>query len=273
VEKAMPRLEKIFKFRESEDNPEAVKPFLDHLEDLRWVLVKIGVTLLAGMAVAFAFRGLLVGIVQRPLYEVDPDAVARLQIRGVTEPLINIFEVSFYAGIVITFPVLLYYIAQFVLPALTLRERKIVLPAIAVSFALFAIGVLFCYFWVLPQTLHFFYSFAKSLGWTPFWQVREYFSFVSQITLAFGLAFELPIVVLLLVYLRVLTAGFLRRTRAFAIVLILCLAMVIAPTPDVVTFLSLGLPMCLLYEVCIWLAWFVERGRLKKEKALENSKE
>lgn len=266
----MPRLDKIFKFREGEDNPEAVKPFLDHLEDLRWMLVKVAATLVTGMAVAFAFRGPLVEVVQRPLHQVDPhhDLVARLQVLSVTDPLVIIFEVSFYAGIVITFPILLFYVAQFVLPALTLHERKIVLPAIALSFGLFSVGVLFCYFFVLPQTLGFFFGFAKSLEWTPTWQVRDYFSFVTQITLAFGLAFELPIVVLLLVYLRVLTSGFLRRTRPFAIVIILCLAMVIAPTPDVVTFLSLGLPMCLLYEICIWLGWFVERARLRKERAL-----
>lgn len=262
------KLDKIFKFREPEDNPEAVKPFLDHLEDLRWMLVKIAVTLAIGMAVAFAFRSPLVDVVQRPLHQIDPHLIARLQVLSVTDPLIIIFEVSFYAGIVITFPVLLFYLAQFVLPALTAHERKIILPVIAASFGLFIVGVLFCYNWVLPNTLRFFFGFAKSLEWTPTWQVRDYFAFVTQITLAFGMAFELPIVVLLLVYLRILTSGFLRRTRPFAIVIILCLACVIAPTPDVVTFLSLGLPMCLLYEVCIWLGWFVERVRAKKEQAL-----
>jgi sec-independent protein translocase protein TatC len=262
-------LDKLFKFREPEDNPEAVKPFLDHLEDLRWMLVKIGITLGIGMAVAFAFRSPLVAIVQHPLNQVDPKAVARLQVLSVTDPLVIIFEVSFYAGIVLTFPILLFYLAQFVVPALTLRERKIVLPTIAASFALFIIGVVFCYFCVLPQTLKFFFGFAESLQWAPSWRVRDYFAFVTQITLAFGVAFELPIVVLLLVYMRVLTSGFLRRTRPFAIVIILCLAVIIAPTPDVVTFLSLGVPMCVLYEVCIWLGWFVERARLKKENALK----
>jgi len=265
----MPLLDKIFKFRESEENPEKVKPFLEHLDDLRWMLVKIAVTLAVGMAVAFAFRSPLVEVVQRPLHQVDPLAVARLQVLSVTDPLIIIFDVAFYAGIVITFPILLFFVAEFVLPALTIRERKIILPAILVSFGLFAVGVLFCYFCVLPQTLHFFFGFARSLEWTPTWQVRDYFAFVTQITLAFGLAFELPIVVLLLVYVRVLTTGFLRRTRPFAIIIILCLAMVIAPTPDIITFLSLGGPMCLLYEGCIWLGWLVERARFKNERALE----
>ncbi len=262
------RLDKIFEFREADHNPEAVKPFLDHLEDLRWMLVKIAVTLVSGMAVAFAFRGPLVGIVQHPLDQVDPHLVAHLQVLSVTDPLVIIFEVSFYAGIVITFPIILFYIAQFVLPALTPHERKIVGPVILISFGLFIVGVIFCYYCVLPKTLGFFFGFATSLQWTPTWQVRDYFAFVTQITLSFGLAFELPIVVVLLVYLRILTSGFLRRTRPFAIVIILCLAALIAPTPDPVTFLSLGVPMCLLYEGCIWLGWLVERARLKKEKTL-----
>ena len=138
-------------------------------------------------------------IVQRPLHQVDRRS--DLQVLSVTDPLVIIFEVSFYAGIVITFPIILFYVAQFVLPALTPHERRIVSPAILVSFGLFIIGVVFCYFFVLPQTLGFFFGFAKSLQWTPTWQVRDYFAFVTQITLAFGLAFELPIVVVLLVYL------------------------------------------------------------------------
>lgn len=254
------RLRRLFKFREGE-NAESVKPFLDHLEDLRWTIVKMGATLVVGMALAFAFRGDLVRIVQAPLHKIDPGLVAKLQVLGVTDPLMIAIEIAFYTGIVVTFPVLLYFLAEFVLPALTKQEKKYVLPGIAAGFALFATGVLFCYYIVLPQTLGFFFGFAKSLEWSPTWTVRDYFSFVTQITLAFGLAFELPVAVLVLVYLRLLSFGFLNRTRAYAIVIILVLAMVIAPTPDVVTFLSLGVPMCVLYEMCIWMAWLLESRR------------
>ena len=125
-----------FKFREGEENPEAVKPFLDHLEDLRWTLAKIAMTLGAGMAVAFLFRGTLVEIIQRPLRQVDPHAVSRLQVLSVTDPLMIVFELSFYAGIVITFPITLYFLAQFILPALSEKERKIILPGIALSVVL-----------------------------------------------------------------------------------------------------------------------------------------
>ncbi len=255
--------ERWFKFREND--PEVVKPFLDHLEELRWTLVRMGVTLALGMGLSFAFRNNLVQIIQQPLRKIDPGLVTKLQVLGVTDPLTIAFQLAFYAGIVLTFPFLLFFLAQFVLPALTRQERKYVLPGIATGFGLFLTGVAFCYYFVLPQTLGFFFGFAKSLEWTPTWTVRDYFSFVTQITLAFGLAFELPVVVLVLVYLRVLTFAFLHRTRPFAIVIILCLAVVIAPTPDVVTFLSLGAPMCLLYELCIWLAWVVERRRVGRE--------
>lgn len=260
---------RIFKFREtSAGRPDDPKPFLEHLEDLRWMLVKMVLTLGIGMGAAFGFRGVLVEIAQRPLRQIDPGLVTKLQVLGVTDPLMIAFELSFYAGIVITFPLLLYFLAQFVLPALTHKEKKYVLPGIAIGFGLFLVGVLFCYFRVLPQALGFFFGFAKSLEWTPTWTVRDYFAFVTQMTLAFGLAFELPVAVLVLVQLGFLSFDFLNRTRSFAIVIILCLAMVIAPTPDVLTFLSLALPMCVLYEACIWMAWFMERWR---RRALESS--
>jgi sec-independent protein translocase protein TatC len=187
--------------------------------------------------------------------------VAGLRTLGVTDSLTISLQLAFYAGIVLTFPFLLFFLAQFVLPALTRQEKKYVLPAIGIGFGLFLTGVLFSYYFVLPKALAFFFHDAQSLEWTPTWTVREYFSFVTQITLAFGLSFELPIVVMLLVWLRFLSFDFLNGTRAYAIVLILILAMVIAPTPDVLTFLSLGAPMCLLYEACIWLAWLLERRR------------
>lgn len=255
-------LKGFFKFRESEDRDET-KPFLDHLEDLRWMLVKMAITLGAAMMISFGFRQRLVHIIQHPLQTVDPNLVSSLRSLGVTDSLTISIQLAFYAGIVLSFPFLLYFLGEFVLPALTRQEKKYVWPAIAVGFVLFLIGVLFSYWVVLPETLAFFFHDAQSLNWTPTWTVREYFAFVTQITLAFGLAFELPVAVLLLVHLGLLSFDFLSRTRRYAVVLILCLAIVIAPSPDVLTFLSLGAPMVALYEVCIWLAWLMERRRTK----------
>jgi sec-independent protein translocase protein TatC len=256
-------LKKIFEFREDQ-HAEETKPFLEHLEDLRWMLVKMALTIGVAMSVSFGFRKELVSILQWPLAAVDPQMVKQLRTFGVTDSLTISISLAFYAGLVISFPVLLYFVGQFVLPALTPKEKRYVRPSIGIGFALFLCGVSFSYFKVLPETLAFFFRDAQSLGWTPTWTVREYFSFVTQMTLAFGLAFELPVVVLLLVQIGVVNFEFLRRTRAYAFILILVLAIVIAPTPDVLTFVSLGAPMVALYEICIWLAWWLERFKKRK---------
>lgn len=256
-------LKGLFKFREDPES-DAVKPFLDHLEDLRWTLFKMGVTLVATMMACFAFRSYLIHFVQAPLNAIDPRAVASLRTLAVTDSIMISFQLAFYAGLVLSFPLLLFFLAQFVLPALTPKEQRYVLPSIGIGFALFLTGVAFCYTVVLPKTLAFFFEDTLKQGWTPSWTVRDYFSFVTQITLTFGIAFELPVAVLALVYFRVLNVAFLKRTRAYAIVIILVFAAIIAPTPDPLTFLSLALPMCFLDQICIWLAMLVERRQASR---------
>src|SRR3954471_3494783 len=254
-------LRNVFKFREAAES-DSSKPFLDHLEDLRWTIVKMALTLGVTMIVCFAFRGTLVRILQAPLNAVDPQ-VGALRALGITDSITISFHLAFYAGIVISFPVLLYFLAEFVLPALTALERRFLLPAILASFGLFLLGVLVCYFWLLPKTILFFFHDTQSLGWTPAWTVQEYYSFVTRFTIGFGLSFELPVVVLALVRFGLVTYHFMARTRPYAVVLIFILATIITPTPDILTLLALGLPMCLLYESCIWIAWLMQR-RMKK---------
>jgi len=249
-------LQNIFKFRDLPDS-ETSKPFLEHLEDLRWTVVKMAGTLVLAMIVCFGFRGLLVRVMQAPLRHLDPQ-VAALKALGITDSLVISFHLAFYAGIVLSFPLLLYFVAEFVLPALTAVEKRFLLPAILVSFGLFLLGVLVCYFWLLPKTILFFFRDTQSLGWAPTWTVQQYYSFVTKFILGFGLAFELPVVVLALVYFGLLTYKFMARTRPYAVVLIFVLATIIAPTPDLLTLIAMGLPMCLLYESCIWIAWFME---------------
>jgi sec-independent protein translocase protein TatC len=252
-------LRDIFKFRELPEG-ETSKPFLEHLEDLRWTIVKIAITLVAAMIVCFAFRSMLVQVMQAPLHAVDPK-VGGLRALGITDSIVISFHLAFYAGIVLSFPLLLYFIAEFVLPALTAVEKRFLLPAIFVSFALFLLGVLVCYFWLLPKTILFFFRDTESLGWTPTWTVQEYYSFTTRFTIGFGLAFELPVVVLVLVRFGLVTYQFMARTRPYAIVLIFVLATIITPTPDVLTLIAMGLPMCLLYESCIWISWFMQRRK------------
>src|SRR5438874_7396048 len=171
-------LRDIFKFREVPDS-ETSKPFLEHLEDLRWTIVKMGITLAIPMVPCFAFRQSLVRILQSPLRAVDPQ-VGALRALGITDSITISFRLAFYAGIVVSFPLLLYFMAEFVLPALTAMEKRFLFPAILVSTALFLTGVLAAYYWLLPKTILFFFRDTQSLGWAPTWTVQEYYAFVTR---------------------------------------------------------------------------------------------
>src|SRR5438045_3822816 len=255
-------LRDIFKFRELPES-ETSKPFLEHLEDLRWAVVKMAIALLLAMIVCFAFRSLLVRVMQAPLHNVDPQ-VGALKALGITDSFVISFHLAFYAGIVLSFPLLLYFLAEFILPALTAVEKRFLFPAIGVSFALFLVGVLISYFWLLPKTILFFFRDTEHLGWAPTWTVQQYYSFVTRFTIGFGLAFELPVVVLALVRFGLITYRFMARTRPYAVVLIFVLATIITPTPDILTLIAMAFPMCLLYESCIWIAWLMERRASKR---------
>lgn len=250
-------LKKFLDFREARDTP---KPFLDHLEDLRTMIIRMAATLFVAMIGAFFFRSPIASFVQGPLLAVDPTRQDNLQSLGVADSMTISLELSLYAGLVLSFPVLLYFLAEFVMPALSARERRVVLIAAGIGFGLFLAGVGFAFFGVLPATLDFFYRDAQSMNWRPTWTVGEYYSFVTQFTLGFGLAFELPVVVLAFVKTGILSHAQMRATRPYAIVVIFVLAAVITPTTDMFTMLLMGAPMVLLYEACIWIAKRMESG-------------
>src|SRR3954462_2887853 len=170
-------LRNVFKFRELPES-ETSKPFLEHLEDLRWTIVKMALTLAVAMIGCFALRGTLVRVLQAPLNAVDPQ-VGALRALGITDSITISFHLAFYAGIVLSFPLLLYFIPEFILPALTAVEKRIPLPALFASFALFLLGVVVCYFWLLPKPILFLFHNTQALGWAPTWTVQQYYSFVT----------------------------------------------------------------------------------------------
>lgn len=249
-------MRRFFDFRESRDE---AKPFMAHLEDLRSTLIKMSVALAATMMLCFLFRTELAAVIQHPLALVDPERAANLQSLGVADSFTISLELAFYGGFVLAFPFLLLFLAEFVLPALNPSEKRLLYPAALLGFGLFLGGVAFSYLVVLPQTLTFFFNDARSMNWQPTWTVREYYSFTTQFVIAFGLAFELPLVVLILVKLGLVDFALLRRTRAFAIVVIFVFAAIITPTSDILTLVLMGAPMYVLYEICIGISWLMER--------------
>lgn len=186
-----------------------------------------------------------------------------------TETFMLSMKLAFFAGIVLAFPLLLLFILQFVLPGLHANERRMLWPAMAIGFGLFVGGVCFAYFLVLPKALLFFYEWSAALGVSNDWRIGEYITFATRFTLLFGLSFELPVVVMVLVKLGILTYESMTRTRTYAVVAIYVAAAIITPTPDIMTLNLMALPMLVLYEICIWLAWFDR----KKNRDIERREE
>ncbi len=193
------------------------------------------------------------------------DKVVYMRSLKPTETFMLALKLSFFAAIIISFPLLLYFILQFILPGLKETEKKALWPAMAVGFGLFLTGVCFAYFFVLPRTLDFFYEFSKGMDVENEWRIGDYITFATQFTLIFGLAFELPVVVITLVKLGILSYPTMNNSRAYAVLTIVIVAAVITPTGDALTLSLLALPMCLLYEGCIWFAYIDYRKELKEE--------
>jgi sec-independent protein translocase protein TatC len=262
-------LTKFFKFREKSDG-DIVKPFLDHMEDLRWTIIKMIVIQILMMVISFYFRKDLMNLLKAPLAKVDPNLPNELIITNIAGSFLISLELAFFAGIAMAFPFHVYFISSFVLPALTRREKNVLMPGIFGAFMLFLGGVIVSYRWILPTTVDFFYKDAKDMHFKTMWTWDAYFSFSSWLCFGFGLLCELPMIIILLGLLGIVNFRLLSRTRPFGYTIILILSAVIAPTPDPVTFVSLSLPIVALYEVCIWVVWLIDRRRAKKEAALNN---
>jgi len=194
-----------------------------------------------------------------------PQNIVEIEALAPAEPFMLAMKLSLFAGIVVSFPLLLYFLLEFILPGLTQRERKLMFPALSIGFGLFLLGVLFAYFFVIPRALAFFDEFGADLGIKSSWRIGQYISFVVSFTLIFGVSFELPVVVMVMVKLGLLTSAVMRKTRAWAVVIMVVASAILTPTGDALTMSLLAAPMIIMYEACIWLAWLHER----KERRLE----
>jgi sec-independent protein translocase protein TatC len=229
------------------------QPFVQHLIELRDRLVK------AFIAIAIAGAGLALYPGPGPLYDLlAAPLVAHLPVgatliaTSVISPFMVPLKILLMAAFLIALPVVLYQAWAFVAPGLYAHEKKLVLPLVVSSTILFFIGVAFCYFFVFGQVFQFIQSFApKSITAAP--DIEAYLSFVLTMFLAFGLAFEVPIVVVVLARLGMVSIDKLKSFRSYFVVLAFIIAAVVTP-PDVVSQLALAIPMCLLYELGIWAA-------------------
>jgi sec-independent protein translocase protein TatC len=228
-------------------------PFVSHLVELRDRLIR------AVIAIGVAFAALafwpgpagLYDLLAAPLVAHLPEG-ATLIATNVISPILVPLKITLAAAFMVALPVVLYQLWAFVAPGLYSHEKKLVLPLVVTSTLLFLAGVAFCYFLVIPGMSQFIQLFApKSITAAP--DIEQYFGFVLTLFFVFGLAFEVPVAVIVLVRAGMVTVEQLRSVRGYFIVGAFVVAAVVTP-PDVISQLALAIPMCLLYEVGILAA-------------------
>ncbi len=246
------------------------QPFVQHLMELRDRLVKASLAIVVVAIALAAYPGpsALYDLMAAPLVAHLP-AGSTLIATSVISPFMVPLKVLLMAAFLIALPLVLYQLWAFVAPGLYSHEKKLVLPLVISSTLLFFIGIAFCYFFVFGRVFAFIQSFApKSITASP--DIEAYLSFVLSMFLAFGMAFEVPVVVVVLARMGIFSIEKLKEFRGYFVVLAFIIAAIVTP-PDVVSQLALAIPMCLLYEVGIWAAQIFIRHTKAPDEAATTS--
>lgn len=261
--------------------------FLDHLNDLRWVLVRCSVAILIMAIVAYMFSDYIfntiifgptqpsfftyrffcdlshsLGFADSICIEELPFTIQNTQMEG----QVNIFVwTCILAGFILAFPYILYQFWTFISPALYEKERKNALGFIIISSLLFFVGVLFGYFVIVPMSVQFLATFTISSFIKNDINIDSYIGMIKTAVIASGLFFELPIIIYFLSKMGLVTPTFLRTYRKYAIIIVLIIAAIVTP-PDVVSQVTVTIPMLLIYEASIFISAVVVKNQLKNEQ-------
>ena len=237
---------------------ESQETFLSHLIELRQRLVRGLLAFIVCCAPMLYFSAELYDLLAQPLMNSLPQG-SRMIATGVITPFLIPMKIAFMGGFVLALPFILYQAWAFVAPGLYTHEKRLALPLVVSSTVLFLCGMLFCYFIVFGKVFTFIATFApKSITVAP--DIEAYFNFVLGMFLAFGLAFEVPVVVVVLVLTGLVSVEQLREWRGYVVVAIFVIAAIVTP-PDVVSQIALAVPMCLLYEAGIVVAQMVSKRK------------
>jgi sec-independent protein translocase protein TatC len=231
--------------------------FLEHLDELRGVLVQSMVAFVGTSIVLWFFSGRVLDLLVADL------SVEQLNFFAPTEAFMVRLKLSFVLGLMVTFPFILSRVWRFVAPGLFSNERKTVYPLLMASSALFYVGVVFCYVVLIPVVLDFLLGFGTG-KLNPLISVNAYFAFVARLCFTFGLVFQLPIVVLMLSLAGIVTPGQLLRQWRYAVIIIFVVAAILTP-PDPVSQVMMALPVLLLYIGSVFVAHLAVRRRRKED--------
>lgn len=247
---------------------EATLPLMQHLIELRKRLIRVFIILLVVFCAVYSKSHYFMDFVTAPVEKVMP-AHSSLTMLKLTEGFFTEFKLSFVVAVFISSPAIFYQLWKFVAPGLYVQEKKYIIGFVLSATLLFIGGAAFAYYCVFPYAFKFFLNYAHGAV-TANLSLAEYLSFFTNMLLAFGLVFEMPVFTLFLAKMGLVTATKMRQYRKYSYVAIVTIAGIITPTPDVMNQLLMSGPMVILYEVSIFVAQaFGRKPRIKKEDVYE----
>ncbi len=240
--------------------------FIQHLEELRYRLVVCLISVGIGTLVAYFFKEEIFKFMATPLLNALPPTDQQLIFTGLLEAFMVYLKASFFAGLMISVPVVLYQFWAFVAPGLYPQERRLVVPFILFASLFFLGGAIFGYYVVFPYGFQFFVGFGSEFI-KPLPSMKEYLSFSTFLLLAFGIVFELPIFLFFLTRMGLVDPRTLKKGRRYAIPVIFIVAAILTPGPDPVSQCLMAGPLIVLYELGIWVS--ILFGKKRQEEAPE----
>jgi len=243
--------------------PEKISPkkmtILSHLAEIRTRIFRSVIAIVITTIAAFIFADPILNFLIAPLKGVPLIFVDMTEMIGVY------MKVCLTVGICAAMPYLIYEFLGFVTPALKAKEKKYIYVALPFIFIMFVAGVAFSYFVMLPPAVNFLTSFGTNIA-SPQIRVSSYYTVVSRVILATGIIFELPVISTFLAWLGVITSHWLAGKRKWAVILAFVVGAIVTPTPDPINQSLVALPLIVLYEISIWLAWLVQRSKARAKK-------
>ena len=241
--------------------------FVSHLTELRSRLIKAFIFLLFSFVVCYIFSAEIYDFLVKPYSSaiIENNLDRRLIFTALHEAFITYLKVAFFASFFITSPIFLTQIWKFVAPGLYKNEKKALLPYLIATPVLFVFGGLLVYYLVMPLAIEFFLSFESvansgSIAIQLEAKVNEYLSLIMRLIFAFGISFQLPVILSLLARINVIDSTYLKKRRKYVIVIIFAVAALLTP-PDPITQIGLALPLLILYELSIFVVKFIEKGK------------